>query len=123
MDIYKILDQLNEQTKDHTMLYAYAYDPEKKTHSIGFRSANRIDPITDGIVWLIAADAYNTKSKKFIDTIHEFENSNLKDIILHVYAQAIISSNIVTVQLKSKQCVGRGRMPNGTTVVYTKDKD
>lgn len=132
MDIRSVIEELKVKTKDLAMMYAYVYDGISHKPSIGFRSAYLKDPISgaidhrdpfvDNTTWLIFAVAYDTKKKKYIETVEEFNSTDLEDIILHVNAHSIIGADIININLKSKRCIRR-EVINEKYIVYTEDKE
>ena len=132
MDIRSVIEELKVKTKDLAMMYAYAYDSINHKPRISFRSTYMKDPISgaiylrdpfvDNIAWSISAVAYDTKKKKYIETVEEFNSTDLEDIILHIKAQGAIGADVIHINLKSKRCIRR-EIINEKYIVYTEDKE
>ena len=88
----KTIKELYEITNRFKMFYAYAYNDGP---SVGLRAVDNV--ITDGIVWLVAADI--TANGKKLETVTAINEANIADIVVTVRASAFVYGMYVTAEV------------------------
>ncbi len=88
----RTMKELYEITQRFKMFYAYAYNDGP---SVGLRAVDNI--ITDGIVWLVAADV--SANGKKLDSVTAINEAAASDILVTVRASAFVYGMYVTVEI------------------------
>jgi hypothetical protein len=88
----KTMKALYEKTDKFEIFYAYAYNDGP---SVGMRAVQ--DIITDGIVWLVAADAYANGVK--LGSVSAINDADIESLTVEARASALVYGLYVTVEL------------------------